>query len=423
MAVGSLWLAAILLGITVARPALFPWAALILITFALFNVVFLQMIFAWVERWLAQRRTREVMGVLFILLILSFQLIGPAMQHFRRSKPQVQRWIEVVKQLQQVLPPGLAADAIAQVSHSEFLVGFSSFFLLATLATAMASLLHLRLRAQYRGENLSEAGAGGKREAGESPREGWRLPGLSPVVSAVLEKEVRYLARSGPMLLTLIMPLFMLVVFRLGAMNAARNSGFLMRAPDTAFPAAAGYSLLLLTNLVYNIFGADAAGIQFFYGAPVSFGQIVLAKNLTHTAILAVDIAIAWLAVSFLYGLPRLDVAVASLVGVLFAAPLNFTVGNLLSLYAPKKVDVSTFGRQRASPIAVLASFGVQIVAVASGVAIFVLARHYGNYWIATLIFLVLALASISFYRLTLRRMDSLALQRREALVTELCRA
>ncbi len=99
-----------------------------------------------------------------------------------------------------------------------------------------------------------------------------------------------------------------------------------------AFPAAAGYALLILTNLVYNTFGGDAAGIQFFYAAPVSFSQIVLAKNLTHAAILIGEVTFAWIAVASLYGPPALDMAVATLAGLLFAAPLNFAVGNLLSI-------------------------------------------------------------------------------------------
>ena len=94
------------------------------------------------------------------------------------------------------------------------------------------------------------------------------------------------------MLLTLIMPLFVLVIFRFGAMNSARHSGaFLARTPDMAFPAAAAYTLLVLTNLAYNNFGGDAAGIQFFYASPVNFRDIVLAKNLTHASILVVEIS------------------------------------------------------------------------------------------------------------------------------------
>ncbi len=68
-ALGSMWLGGIFLGIAFARPALLPWAGLVLLAFALVNLLIMQMVFAWVERWLARRRTREILGVLFILVI------------------------------------------------------------------------------------------------------------------------------------------------------------------------------------------------------------------------------------------------------------------------------------------------------------------------------------------------------------------
>jgi len=239
----------------------------------------------------------------------------------------------------------------------------------------------------------------------------------------VFEKEVRYLARSGPMLLTLIMPIFMLLVIRLGPMNPMHRSGFLNRTPDMAFPGAAAYALLVLTNLVYNSFGGDSGGIQFFYASPAHFRQIVLGKNLTHASILLATTALSWVAVAYLYGAPRPAVSFATLAGLLFAAPLNFTAGNLLSIYAPRKRDFSTFGRQNVSQTTVLASLGVQIVIVGVGAAAFVIARLYQNLWIATFVFLVLSAISIPVYLMVLRRIDGIALQRRETLVAELCRA
>ena len=102
---------------------------------------------------------------------------------------------------------------------------------------------------------------------------------------------------------------------------------------------------------------------------------------------------------------------------------MNFSAGNLLSIYSPKKLDYSSFGRQRASQMTVLISLGVQVFVVGIGAAAFWMARHYGNFWIATLILLMLAGISLSVYRMILNRMDGLALQRRETLVAELCRA
>jgi ABC-2 type transport system permease protein len=423
-ALSSLWLFGIFLGIGIASPVLLPWTLLVLLVFGIFNLLFMQMVFAWVERWLVQRRTREIMGILFVVLMLSFQLIGPVMQHINgRARPGVQRFIRILMPVQGALPPGLAADAIAQPSQGEILVGFSSLSLLAAVALVIGFLLHLRLRAQYRGENLNEASARAPAEKTQGQHLGWNVPGFAPAVGAVLEKEVRYLARSGPMLLTLVMPIFMLVIFRIGPMSGSHSAGFFTRAPEMAFPGAGAYALLMLTNLVYNTFGGDAGGIQFFYASPVRFRQIVLAKNLTHAAILVIDTILAWLAVTLLYGRPNLDVTAATLAGLLFAAPVNFTVGNLLSLYSPKKLDFSTFGRQRASQTTVLASLGVQIVIVGIGVSTFMIARSYSNLWIAVFAFLVLAGISFSVYFVTLGRIDDIAIRRQETLVAELCKA
>jgi hypothetical protein len=212
----------------------------------------------------------------------------------------------------------------------------------------------------------------------------------------------------------------MLVIFRLGPM---RGSSLFTRVPDMAFPGAAAYALLVLTNLVFNSFGGDGGGIQFFYASPVHFRQIVLGKNLAHASILAANTAMAWVAVNYLYGPPKLAVTVATLAGLLFAAPLNFTAGNLLSIYSPRKRDFSTFGRQNVAQLTALASLGVQVVIVGIGAAAFAIAGVYQNLWIATILFLILSAISIPVYVMVLRRIDGIALQRRETLVAELCRA
>src|SRR4029077_16357300 len=134
----------------------------------------------------AQRRTREIMGVLFILAMLSFQLIGPIMGRLgRRPHPEFSRAVEMGTKVQAVLPPGLAANAIAQTSHDEPLIGFASLLLLGALTLALGGLLHLRLRAQFRGENLSEAVT--RRAVVQTPglQVGWTLPGFSQSVAAV----------------------------------------------------------------------------------------------------------------------------------------------------------------------------------------------------------------------------------------------
>lgn len=423
-AISSVALLGILIGVTIARPILLPWTFAVIVVFALFNLVLMQMIFAWIERWLAQRRTREIFGILFILFTLSFQLIGPLMQRLGRGPhPELRRDIAILVKVQAVLPPGVATDSIAQGAQAHVSGALTSLFLLIAITAAIGWLLHLRIRAQFMGENLNEAPARPAVEQKVVVQPGWSLPGFSQSVAAVFEKEMRYLGRSGPMLLTLIMPIFMLLIFRFGAMNALHRSKSFGHTPDMAFPGAAAYSLLILTNLVYNSFGGDGGGMQFFYASPIRFRQILLAKNLTHLGVLLLNVAFALIAVTYLYGAPHLPVTIATLSALLFAAPLNFTAGNLLSLYSPKKRDFSTFGRQNVSQTTVLVSFGMQIALVAVGAGVFAVAKFYGNLWIASLLFLILAAVSIPIYLVILRRMDGLAIQRRETLLAELCRA
>lgn len=421
---GSVGLLGLLVGVTVARPLLFPWTLLVVLTFALFNLVLMQTVFAWLERWLAQRRTREILGVLFILLMLSLQLIGPTIQHFEKGpQPELERAFEIAGQIQAFLPPGLAAGAIAQAAHASFTAALASMLALAMVALAIGCLLHVRLRAQFRGENLSEAGARPTTRQTQPLQVGWSIPGTPSAVAAVFEKEIRYLARSGPVLLSLIMPIFMLVVFRFGPLNPAKLAHTASRTPDMAFPGAAAYAILVLTNIVYNSFGGDAGGVQFFYASPVTFSQIVLGKNLMHAGIVLANTALAWLTVAYFYGPPAFAVTVATIAGLLFAVPLNFTAGNLLSVTSPKRRDFATFGRQNVSQLTVLASLGLQAVIVGVGIAAFTIARLYKDLWIATAIFLVLAAMTIPLYIVILRRLDRIAIERRETMLAELCRA
>jgi ABC-2 type transport system permease protein len=424
-AISCLWAFGFLMGVTFAKPILFPWALVVLISFAAFNLLFMQMIFAWVERWLAQRRTREILGILFILFTLSFQLIGPLSGRYgRQARPEMQKLAEVIAPVQALLPPGLAADAIVEGIYPQWPIAFSSFVLLSAFAMVIAYGLHIRLLAQFRGENLNESAAASALPANRELHLGWNLPGLTTPVAAVFEKEVRYLMRSAPMLLTLIMPIFALLVFRFGAMNSARHSfGFLSHASEFAFPFAAAYMLMMLTNVVYNCFGGDAAGIQFFYASPVAFRDIALGKNITYAGILFFEMILGWGAVALLYGPPALLITIATIVGMLFAAPLNFAVGNVLSIYSPKRIDYSKFGSQRASQMTALIGVLLQLVVVGLGISIFSITSYFENAWAGIVLLLVLAGPSFIVYEMILRRMDRLALERRDTLIAELCKA
>jgi ABC-2 type transport system permease protein len=420
---GSLWLTGIAIGVGIAQPRLFLSTVVVLAIFGLFNILLTQMVFAWVERWLAQRRTREIFAVIFFLFMISFQLIGPLMSRLRpRSASSLIRVSGEVNTVQRLLPPGLSAHSIASTANGRWSASLLSLAFVAVYGAVILRILSVRLRAQYRGENLSEVTKDALAKNGDKGvRVGWNVRGVSAPIMAVFEKESHYLSRSGPMLLTFVTPIIMLVVFGIG--QGRPGGGFLQRSPDLGFPIGAAYTLLLLTNLIYNNFGADGGGIQFFLVSPARFRQIVLGKNLTHLAVLVLEMAVVWIGVSLLFRRPSFAVTMATIAGMLFAAPLNLAVGNLMSLYSPKRIEFGTFGRQRASQLTVLISFGVQLVVFAFGATVFGLAKYYGDIWIAAGLFVILAAVSITAYTLILGRVDALAQQRREVLASELCKA
>ena len=145
--------------------------------------------------------------------------------------------------------------------------------------------------------------------------------------------------------------------------------------------------------------------------------------DLAHALVLACEVVLVWIAVGFMFHPPAVEITFATVMGVAFALLLNLSAGNLLSIYSPKKRDFATLGRQNVSQTTVLVSLGLQIVIVGVGVAAFAVARFYKNLWIAALLFLVLAAISIPVYVIVLRRIDGIAIQRRETLLAELCRA
>ena len=83
---GGICCAGIWAGVTLARPALWGWMALILAVYAVFNILLGRAVLAWVDRWLAKRRTREIVSALFLLLMLSLQLLNPALHEQRQYR-------------------------------------------------------------------------------------------------------------------------------------------------------------------------------------------------------------------------------------------------------------------------------------------------------------------------------------------------
>ncbi|HEV2313787.1 MAG TPA: hypothetical protein VGR94_00655, partial [Candidatus Acidoferrales bacterium] len=343
------WLFCMWVGLAVARPAMILWGLIVLLLFAAMNLLLGRVILLWTEKWLARRRTREVLGFIFILAMLSFQFIGPAINHLQHQHARIQAsWAMTLLPVARALPPGVAGHSLTYALGDHSFSAAVWFLFLAIYGVAFFFLLRTRLVAQYRGENLSEARPVALptqtlRADAMAPSSSWEIPWVSGASSAVFEKEVRYAFRSGPMLLNLVIPVILVIFFGITFHQQGRNAEFLAGRADMAFPIAIAYTFLIQMNMVFNSFAFEETGVQFLLVAPVRFRDVMVGKNLFQGVAAVFEALTVWAAVSWIFAPPPLAIVTATFAGLLYATLANFAVGNILSVCYPRKLDFGAF--------------------------------------------------------------------------------
>jgi ABC-2 type transport system permease protein len=426
-------------GITAARPGLSAWAAIALLGFATFNILLARAVFAWIDRWLAQRRTREILGAVFLLLVLSMQLLNPALHTHRHSaedaaqteaqqlsnaKAKYKPLLEAVNNAQKWLPPGAAAQALRQSGHAEPVKALGNLALLGMYALLAGTIMAMRLKAEYRGENLGAAPAAIKTEANAkkpAKRETTGLYSGSGPITAIIEKEVRTLMRSLPLLYALGTPLFLVIIWSTMYRNSVAGSGFSFSFPY-ALPLGMAYALLGFTQFIYNSLGGEGTGVQLYFLSPTPIRTVLLAKNCFHSLLFAVDALVAGILISMRMGFPGAAMLAATLGWVAFALPTQLATGNVISLIMPYRINPGRITRQRGSPVSALLSLLIQVCVIGVGVGVFALAWVLGNTWLALPIFLVLSAGAVFAWLRVLRNADRMANQRRDTLIGMMAR-
>lgn len=414
---GSIWLTTFAIGLLAARPSLVLPAIPVLALFAMANLLFGRMLLAWLDRWLARRRTREIFAVLFIFFILALQFSGEIVRHWSHAGTI---GVAEVLRIQRPLPPGVAGSAIVRATQGAW--GSFALWAIAELAYAalFGALLLIRLRAQFRGEDLSE-GQARVIVRSAAVAEGWRVPILSSQAAAIVEKEFRYLLRNPPMMLALVMAPLLILVFGVSG-GPHEAAGALGRHSGLIFPVAMAYVTFLELNLVYNAFGFDANGISFLLVAPVAFRRVLAGKNTFVVLLMLIEATLVWAGVSWLARPPAPTIVLATLAGMAFVLLVDFAIGNQVSLFAPRRSDFGISRRQQVSGTAAMIGMGVKAVLLGICAAVFAVALLAGRPWLAVVVCGVLAVAAWPAYRWSLARCDRLALEQREVLLAALSR-
>ena len=420
--IGSLALAAAAIGIGVARPRLFPWAALVLFCYALMMILLLRMVLLWLDRWLAQRRTREIVGIFFTLIFLLFQFVSMQVQtwaHHRGPSPLLGRLVllaPVIYAMHPVftsLPPALAAASILNMQRGATGPAIGMLAGLMAYAAGFTALFVLRLRGEFRGENFSEVP---KPEAtSDAPAKhaerGFRIGILPPAIAACVEKELHYLVRGPSILISVLTPLVLVGLYA----NRMGSSEFLL-------PGAMAYTLFSMLPMLYNVLGQDAAGAQMYLLSPTPIRTVFLAKNLM-LGLLIVLVAGAAAAIVAYSKLPPAPIAAGTALWFLFVLFTNLNFGNFRSIHSPIKVDMGKV--QRRQGVSQLSTFIVLAVLFGSllvGFAILWICRYLGHIWAAPGVLLVMAMVAIALYVRSLGRIERVVLEERDGLIEVLCK-
>jgi ABC-2 type transport system permease protein len=415
--VGFLSLLAMAIGIGIADHSLFVWAALTLLLYALLLFFFLKMIFLWLDRWLAQRRTREIAAALFAVFTLSIQFFSATIRHqtatthsFNHKEiATISHTVELTQPIAALLPPNLATRAIQRMHAGQPTSAIPNLLGVAAWGAAFLALYAIRLRGEFRGENFSEAAARGTRTPAGKRSLGWNFSNLSPAITACIEKEVRYLLRGSGTLVSYITPLFFsaIIVSRMG------------KTSSITLPAALAYVLLALFTSLYNVFGADGPGINLYLLAPVRLRDVILAKNLVSSTLVAIEVTVATLIVTFFHRTP-IYILAATLLWVVFALFANLSLGNIRSLRSPHRVVIGRSVRQPTSRSGVFLTLIVLFSSLGLCMGVLWICNRFGHPWLPTLLFLLLAATTFGIYITVLNRIDRIAIMERDTLIEEL---
>ncbi|HTS76731.1 MAG TPA: hypothetical protein VMG40_11035 [Bryobacteraceae bacterium] len=177
----------------------------------------------------------------------------------------------------------------------------------------------------------------------------FRLPSslLSDPMGALVEKEIRVLARSPRFRLVFLMG-FTFGLVMLFPMSMGRGSSSFLSG--NYLTAVSVYSLLLLSeSCFWNSFGFDRSAAQIYFLAPLKFSRVLIGKNLSALFFIVIEI----LAVTLMCVVLRMSVtgeklaeayAVAGVVTIFLLA-----AGNMLSIRQARGANPTTQFRAKAA--------------------------------------------------------------------------
>ena len=414
------WILAMIGGAASAQLGLVPAMLVVSPLFVLINVTIERLIGSWLEKILAKRKAREIFFALFIIAAVSLNFLNPAFQKWGRGATS--KFLHMLPYVGW-LPGSLAGTALASAAAGEPREYWLAIGGLFVWTAVTSGFLWRRFATQYAGEELSESAAPVVTRKKEKQRvDSVDFPGfLSPQVGAVVLKEFRYLTRNGFAFLALLLPPIMVIFFtyQFGPGSMLKQHSL---KPGLFFPGIMAYLILILLSPAYNSFAFEGKGIQTYFMAPVRFRDVLLGKNLFLVVLVAFELALSLLLLTWRIGWPGMPMFAATITAGMFAVMGQLAIANWSSLTFPKKMEIGKMKGQRNSGVAVWTAFGVQIVLAGVCAVILLAGQWTRNPWLPPIAFAALTAAAVAGYAASLEGLSGLAERKKELLIETLTR-
>jgi len=291
-------------------------------------------------------RKKRARGETIVALVGAIAGLGGALMG--QIAPLIFQHAEAFRSLRWT-PPGAAASLIAgKTAHQP--LSYAIDFLILTL------YIIVLIVASYWIARRSTLGLGGskrRREVAVGPTPayaGWEIPLLAADLSAIVEKELRYVMRNAQVRMLALMPLI-LVIIRIFQSQKWSARGLSRTATHEFFTYGSGliaaggvlYVFLLLVGLSCNQFAFEEGGMRTLILSPIDRKHILIGKNIALTLVAFVFSAVL-LTINFIVfrdlTLPTLVFVVLSFITY---ATLISTFGNWMSIRFPKRME---FGKR-----------------------------------------------------------------------------
>ncbi|MGH9871008.1 MAG: hypothetical protein ACRD9S_00930 [Pyrinomonadaceae bacterium] len=384
---------------------------------AVFGVALSKWISISVGSLIRKKRTR---GETLLALIGVIAGLGGAL--FGQIAPVLFRHAESISFLRWT-PPGAIAYALTHGLRAGNTVGYAVALLaiIAYTVVLIAIAYWLSRRAIL---------GGGKRRRTPPKLEkpvavdytGWEIPLMPPALSAVVEKELRYLIRNAQVRTLILAPLILLVVRfmnrrRFGQSgSSAFGTEFFKYGEGLMATVGVLYVFLILSGLYCNQFALEHAGMRTLVLSPVDRKIVLLGKNIAMSTLALVFSAGLLFVNELVFRDLTINAFLFTVLSFSIFALLISVVGNSLSIRFPRRMR---FGKRlNASGVAGLLMIPMIFVLTLPPLAATAAGYIAQSLLVEYVTLTVLAVFSLGFYMLLISSQGH-SLQRRELEILE----